>query len=301
VFSGLKRVLKGLLPQKRKPPQLVMTLLLRDEQDIVRANIEFHLAQGVDFFIAMDNKSVDSTTEILKEYEQRGVLHYIYQGDDDYNQSAWVTQMAKLAATEFDATWVINNDADEFWWPVNQPTLKEELEALPADVNMVEGDRYNFVPVEGSAEQFASKMIYREKVSLNPRGNPLPPKVAHRGIPGITVGQGNHSVWGFKKPKAVSGVIDIQHFPLRSYAQFENKIVKGGQAYERNPGDPKNTGVGWRRLYEEYKQGNLPAHYKQEEYSPERLKQGLESGELLVEERLPTLLKGLNIKDNMGL
>ena len=95
--------------------KLVMTLLVRDEQDIIRENIEYHLAQGVDFFIATDNRSVDATTNILKEYEARGLLHYIYEGSDDYSQHAWVTRMARMAYKEFGADWVINNDADEFW------------------------------------------------------------------------------------------------------------------------------------------------------------------------------------------
>ena len=30
--------------------KLIMTMLVRDEEDVLRANIEFHLAQGVDFY-----------------------------------------------------------------------------------------------------------------------------------------------------------------------------------------------------------------------------------------------------------
>ena len=37
--------------------KIVMTLLVRDEQDIIRENIEFHLSQGIDYFIATDNIS----------------------------------------------------------------------------------------------------------------------------------------------------------------------------------------------------------------------------------------------------
>ena len=56
------------------------------------------------------------------------------------------------------------------------------------------------------------------------------------------------------------------------------------------------AGSTWKRLYEEYKQGNLMSYYKQEEYSSERIQKGLESGELLTERRLPELLNTLNIK-----
>lgn len=49
-----------------------MTLLVRDEQDIIRENIEFHLSQGVSFFIVTDNLSADGTAAILKEYEEMG-------------------------------------------------------------------------------------------------------------------------------------------------------------------------------------------------------------------------------------
>ena len=38
--------------------KLVMTLVVRDEVDIIRQNIDFHLARGVDYLIAVDNGSV---------------------------------------------------------------------------------------------------------------------------------------------------------------------------------------------------------------------------------------------------
>jgi hypothetical protein len=296
MFDRLKRLLRRVFPKKQRPIKIVMTLLVRDEEDILRANIEFHRAMGVDFFIATDNKSVDSTASILKEYERQGLLHYIYEDTDDYNQTEWVTKMARLAATDFDATWVINNDADEFWWPVNHPNLRLELGAVPRDKNIFQAQRFNFVPVECSAVSFATTMVYREKKSLNAVGKPLPPKVAHRATQHVRVAQGNHGVWGFKSPKFAHHTIEIQHFPLRSYAQFENKIVKGGQAYERNQTMGDTAGSTWKRLYEEYKQGNLMEYYKKEEHSQERISQGLESGELLLDERLPEFLNTLNIK-----
>jgi hypothetical protein len=294
MLNRIKRAIPKVITKQQKPMKIVMTLLLRDEEDILRANIEFHRAMGVDFFIATDNKSVDATAKILKEYERQGLVHYIYEGADDYSQTEWVTKMARLAASEFDATWVINNDADEFWWPMNHSDLRSELDAVPWDRNIVQAERRNFVPVDGSAESFYSAMIYRENVSLNDEGRPLLPKVAHRAILDVTVAQGNHRVWGFNQSAVVHDAIEIQHFPLRSYAQFENKIVKGGQAYERNDKLAAGFGHTWKRLYKEYKKGNLIHYYKKKSYSAERIQQGIDSGELIVEERLLKLLNTLN-------
>ena len=49
--------------------KLIMTLLVRDEEDILEYNICHHLNQGVDHIIAIDNESIDQTPKILKKYE----------------------------------------------------------------------------------------------------------------------------------------------------------------------------------------------------------------------------------------
>ena len=123
---------------------LVMTLLVRDEQDIIEENIKFHKSQGIDYFIVTDNKSVDNTPHILKKYEELGILHYIWESDDNYNQHEWVTRMARLAYKQYHADWVINNDADEFWWPIDG-TLKSIFQNIPDEINVLIANRYNFI------------------------------------------------------------------------------------------------------------------------------------------------------------
>ncbi len=266
--------------------RLVMTLLVRDEQDIIRANIEYHLGQGVDFIIATDNRSVDATAEILKEFEAAGLLRYLFEESDDYSQHAWVTRMARLARTEHGADWVINNDADEFWWPL-EGNLKETFQRVPSSASIVQADRHNFVMVEDSGQPFWSRMVYREKSSLNPLGRPLPPKVAHRGSGTVSVSQGNHEVQGFENPQATDGLIEILHYPIRSYRQIENKIAKGGAAYRRNTSLPPSTGETWRKLYEDLQRDASLGHYFEENfYGESRLAQSLGAGELLLDERL---------------
>lgn len=242
--------------------KLVMTLLVRDEEDILADNLDFHLAQGVDELIVTDNGSQDGTLDILRSYEARGVVRVILEPTDDYSQGRWVTRMARMAAAELDADWVINSDADEFWWP-REDTLRSVFEGLDEGVGALVGRRTNFVPRPEDDRPYWERMTLRERESLNPVGKPLPPKLAHRAHPEIEVVQGNHRIKGPDLGSTLDdGSVEILHFPMRSYSQFENKIVKGGRAYARNKELPEKTGRTWRRLYESWEQGGLPAHYE---------------------------------------
>lgn len=97
--------------------RLILTLLVRDEVDVVAAMIEHHLAAGVDHIIATDNGSVDGTMDVLSAYRAAGVVDVIWEPANTYAQAEWVTRMAQRAVEAHGADWVINADADEFWWP----------------------------------------------------------------------------------------------------------------------------------------------------------------------------------------
>ena len=112
---------------------LVMTLLARDEIDVVDAWLAFHLNAGVDLVIATDNLSQDGTTEVLEEYARSGHVHLIREPGEDLRQDEWVTRMARLAATQYSADWVINSDADEFWWP-RGPSLSRGARRRPCSL-----------------------------------------------------------------------------------------------------------------------------------------------------------------------
>jgi hypothetical protein len=262
--------------------KLIMTILVRDEEDIIATNIEYHLAQGVDFIIATDNLSVDSTSDVLAYYQEHGVLHVLDETEDDYSQHRWVTRMARMAYTDLSADWVINNDADEFWWPESAETLKTILETVPANVPAVSAERKNFLPcMETEQTYFIDTMTVRDVNS------PLPSKICHRAYPDIEVKQGNHGVLRNQKVLPATKVpISIFHFPLRTYSQFENKIAKGGAAYARNTSLHKGIGHTWRLLYNEYLKGELYDYFNEQILSKQEIEQGLKEGKFVSDHRL---------------
>ena len=271
--------------------KLVMTLLVRDEEDILRANLDFHLASGVDEILLMDNISVDGTADIAHEYERAGCLHYTFQPRDDYSQGRWVTDLARRAIAEFQADWVINSDADEFWWP-HAGSIKDSLVSIGSDVLAASVERTNFVPRIENGEPFWRRMNVRRVASVNSLGQSLPGKVAHRGLTDIVLEQGNHRVYvsGQVTPCALAP-ITILHFPIRSRAQFFNKIAKGGAAYARNAELDQEVGKTWRHLYGLYLDGWLDHAYARELQTEEQIASGLAIGTLVRDERLIAALE----------
>lgn len=255
--------------------KLVMTILVRDEEDIIDANLAYHLSVGVDFIIATDNGSRDGTTAILKTYERQGVLEYHYEPPSYFAQHAWVTRMARRAATVHQANWVINTDADEFFVPARD-TLKDMLAAVPANVDVLLVNRYTFPPCARARKHTAPvEMIYRELHTASP-------KAIHRGVPDVTVAQGNHHVHSPHLRLPAQGFSDIvgYHYPIRSIEQFRTKVWNGGSGYDLNLYLHRELGHHKRRWYRMLLNGTLDQEYDGLFFDRERLGIALAAGTL---------------------
>jgi hypothetical protein len=212
--------------------KLVQTLVVRDEADIVDEQIAYHLNAGVDFVIASDHDSVDGTTEILERYACEGHLRRIAVRGE-MQDGPWRTHMARLAATEHGADWVINTDADEFWMP-RGGALKDVLASVPASHGVVFALSRHFAPRPDDGAAFAGRMTARVSppVAIHDPTSPYRPhlKAAHRADPGITVSFGSHSV-SSPRWRALHNwhPADVLHFPFRSLAQWENKGSRRAQ------------------------------------------------------------------------
>ena len=155
-------------------------------------------------------------------------------------QDEWVTRMARLAATDYGADWVINADADEFWWP-RGGSLKDVLASIPERYGVVRGCWRHFLPrprdgrvlrrahdrpaLRSCASRATSETIFHAHQ-----------KVAHRADPDVSIEPGNHDATGPRlAPLRGWHPLEVLHFSLRSPAQLERKAVRGLGGVDAEP------------------------------------------------------------------
>lgn len=268
-----------------------MTLLVRDEEDVLDTHLRYHLDQGVDHFVVTDNLSTDSTPEILAEYARAGTATVIHEPEDIYAQGRWVTRMARIAAEEHGADWVLHADADEFLLSPGR-SVRDALAGVPERYGIVSMPRLNFRPRPDDGRPFFERLVYHETRPVNAQGRPLPPKVGHRGTPDALVTQGNHDVHGTGLRRLRGSPIAIFHYPLRSYGQFERKVTLGGAAIARNKDLHPNDGRRWVLLRERWLAGELPAWYEAQLLHDEEVDAALAAGDVVRDTRLADRLAG---------
>jgi Glycosyl transferase family 2 len=272
--------------------KLVMTLLARDEADVIDAQLKFHLNAGVDFVIATDNLSQDRTTEILESYARDGHLHLIREDSEFLQQAEWTTRMGRLAATDFGADWVIHSDADEFWWPRGE-SLKDVLATIPERYGIVRALLRHFVPRPDGDASFAERMTVRMSAQApinDPRSLFRPNlKVVHRADPAVKVSIGTQRL--IDSPLApLRGWYPIEffHFPVRNVEQCKRK-------YEHQQIAPGQTpSPYYDRVRTLLEQGRIAKFYESLVVDDGALERGLQDGSLVIDTRLRDALRALD-------
>jgi hypothetical protein len=216
--------------------RIVQTLVVRDEVDVVGDQIAFHLNAGVDFVLATDHESRDGTSEVLEAYAREGVLRRIAV-EGEMRESVWRTRMARLAATEHGADWVVHTDADEFWLP-REGTLRGALAAVPERYDIVWALSRHFVPRPEDGRDFGERMTVRLSASapINDPTSPYRPhqKIAHRADSRIRIRFGAHLAYApWLSALHHWHVADVLHFPFRTFGQYERKCLRRAEGDTR--------------------------------------------------------------------
>jgi hypothetical protein len=274
-----------------------MTLMVRDEADIIEDNLHYHRAQGVDFFVVADTGSSDGTLEILETCERAGILRL------ERTPSRWrnaaeegeIQTLISRVAWEMDADWVIHNDSDEFWWPLTG-NLKEALASIPERFGLVLVPRTEFVGRPGDGF-FADRLTVRETRFRRP------PRAAHRAHPQVSLWTTHPiDVWIDRGETPRQGLvgrpalrsqathveerelelvlaprfpIGIFHFPIRSFDQYRKKVGLVAEAGRFR--DEEES----REVETAYESGELERVYRSLTLSDEEVARGIDEGWLV--------------------
>jgi len=272
---------------------IVMTMMVRDEADIVGAMIEHHLAQGIDLFLVTDNGSVDGTTEILEEFARDGRIELSHDPRHLKQQHEVVTAMSREAARR-GAQWVLNADADEFWVCAHDTgrTVADELAEIDPAIGAFEVPVIDMTGPPALSGSGLQRLLFRDQrpdAVMRDRGIHAhsTPDVAFVPHGEVTVAQGNHFVDVASEGELGPGRgLQVYHFPWRSWAQFERKVGNAGRAYEASPHLRPSVNHHGMRDYRRLNDGLLLASYIARHPTEEELADGIEKGWFVEDRRI---------------
>ncbi|MGI8633295.1 MAG: glycosyltransferase family 2 protein [Solirubrobacterales bacterium] len=259
-----------------------MTLLVHNEAQTLEEHLLYHLNQGVDVVLAIDDRSTDGATDVLESFVRGGHVSIVPRPPGRWggSSSAWRTLLARLAFTEHRADWVLAGDPDEFWWPL-AGDLKAALGGLPDRSELV------FVPRTDVVFTGEPKSSALRELTVRERRSPLDPKVCFRGSASVVLDRGSHRAmhaadrdalgrWDAGQPMRLAPFTPLRifHFGLRSSAQLERRLQAG---------TARNSDVLVRRggVDDLSPRSVEPAA----RWRQEAIEQGLREGELVVDQR----------------
>jgi hypothetical protein len=169
------------------------------------------------------------------------------------------------------------------------------LAAVPDRYGTVSGFLRTFVPRPGEGD-FAERMTVRFS-ALAPINDPASlykpiRKVVHRAHPDIRLTRGNHAVVDSPfAPLRGWFPIEVFHFPIRSFEQFQHKTELQRNAFE-NYVDRPPTGY-HAEMFRAFREGRMEEHYESLLVSDEELERGRAEGRLVLDPRLRDALRAL--------
>lgn len=142
--------------------KLVMSIVADDRHaDGLDVQVSFHLNAGVDAILVAEDGIGDAVRSVLRPHLSAGSAHLI-AGTSGQSEHERRTSLARRAATEHGADWVLDSRLHEFWWPRGR-SLKDVLVAIPARYTVVQALVRRFVP-----DPSGSPSVVRSSLSANP-------------------------------------------------------------------------------------------------------------------------------------
>lgn len=223
-----------------KTVKLGMTLLVKNEADIIEINVNHHKNQGVDIIVALDDNSTDRTPVILRNLADKGLLYLVDYPKTKYDHAGLVNYLGSIAANKYKADLLFHCDADELWVS-SMGNLKQEMIDHPFVTGLYVPMINVLLKENNGHEKFPNDAIYHVVNPMKIKNDSdksmtdfylkeYPAKVYYTLKNGyLRVTQGNHEIVSNNNKKAImvkSNDLTVFHFPVRNKKQFYDKVLK---------------------------------------------------------------------------
>ncbi|MBB3172438.1 hypothetical protein FHR90_000244 [Endobacter medicaginis] len=245
-----------------------LVMMVKDEADIVTANLEHHYRLGFRCFCLLDNNSTDGTAALVTAFRDAhpdALVLLVHDPIVGYYQSAKIAAFQRTlldyAAIDGRALeWMFFIDADEFiaYAGDDDAGAVARFEAALGDpavgmivMQWVNSATANIMQTLPEGDEMLSVFV-RRPAQLRP----AVPKIALRCALGLDPAMGNHFVENFDHPLDTMHVLAedgwyMLHAPLRSLEHVKKKVINGGRAFKASKG-LENHGGHWRERYIAY-------------------------------------------------
>lgn len=229
-----------------RPFRSIGLSMVRNEQDIIEPFVRHNLG-FLDFLVVVDNKSLDSTRDILVSLaHETGRLAVWDKSDFGCSQSVLMTNLLHRVQSVFFADFIMFFDADEFIAAPSREAFSEQLEAIPSyKVGKIPWKTYvlpKHADLKAMAEDPPRSMTWIRRKEGEQHYKAIL-RLDGRLLPTYSVSPGNHRLFDgadkdnpFSSDKEVPFVglsnCHMLHFPVRSEAQITSKSVNGWMSIE---------------------------------------------------------------------
>ncbi|MDQ3275318.1 MAG: glycosyltransferase family 2 protein [Actinomycetota bacterium] len=196
--------------------------MVRDEHDVVAHVLRHLLGEGVDHIIVADNRSADSTAQIVADVGRNSPVPPVRDSNRAYFRTEKMTRLARAAFLR-GASWVIPFDADEIWTAPGTG-LAQFLRSSQDDVIFARIFDHVPTPTDRAPAAEPNPFIRLQHRTVEPTGLA---KVAFRASLLARLHMGNHDV---DRLGSRGEGLEIRHFPYRTAEQYVSKMRAGSVA-----------------------------------------------------------------------